>query len=165
MRVTRALVGLSLFVSLLVLQSSTASAAQCWNYHTYETRMAQLTNESREAKGLSTLVLDPELSMAARIHSRDMARQGRTFHSTTDSLDGLLTGRWRMISENVGAGGSAEAMHEMFLNSPTHRENIFKENRNRIGVGTVKKDGRTWVTVLFENGRNLGTTLNRRYCG
>ena len=162
----RLLVGIGLVASLLVSTQASAGAAttRCWSFHDYEKRMAAATNASRGEASLKALVLDPELSMAARIHSAEMARAGETFHSDTNDIAPLVEGVWYLIGENVGVGGRVVSLHQMFLESPTHRENIFQRRWDRIGVGEVFRDGRHWVTVLFQDGGNLDTTLRRRAC-
>ena len=166
MRVARVLVGLTLLASLLVVgQASTATASGCWEFHNYERQLAELTNETRDNNGLSVLPLDPELSMAARSHSRRMAKQGRLFHSNTEFYASRLNRSWHDMGENVGVDGNPEEMHKAFLNSQTHREKIMGSHWDRMGVGSVKKNGRVWVTVLFMDGRNPGTRMDKRYCG
>ena len=162
----RLLLGVGLVAGLLVGMTGSASAGstRCWSHHTYEEDLAASTNESRASAGLKRLVLDPELSMAARVHSAEMARAGTTYHSKTEDIAPLVKGVWYAIGENVGVGGRVVSLHEMFLESPSHRENIFKKRWDRIGVGKVYRDGRNWVTVLFEDGRDLDTTLPRRAC-
>ena len=149
---------------LVGAQSPARAADGCWDFHSYEKDLAAATNASRSDAGLRGLVLDPELSMAARVHSRDMARAGKTYHSRTDDIAPLLKGSWELIGENVGAGGTVRSLHELFLQSPSHRANIFKARWNRVGVGEVFRDGRHWVTVLFEDGADLDTTMRRRAC-
>ena len=162
----RLLVGLGLVASLLVGAQGTSGAATtgCWSHHDYEKRLAAATNASRSEASLKKLVLDPELSMAARIHSREMAAAGETYHSKTEDIAPLVEGVWYLIGENVGVGGRVSSLHQMFLESPTHADNIFQARWDRIGVGEVYRDGRHWVTVLFEDGRDLDTTLRRRAC-
>ena len=161
----RLLVGMGLLAGLLVGAQGTANAGTgCWSFHNYERKLAAATNESRSRSGLKALTLDPELSMAARVHSAKMATAGTPYHSDPDDVASLVDGVWYLIGENVGVGGRVHSLHEMFLDSPTHRHNIFKSRWDRIGVGEVFRDGRHWVTVLFEDGKDLDTTLRRRAC-
>lgn len=163
---TRLLLGMGLIAGLLVGAQGAAGAATsgCWSFHDYERNLSVATNTSRAGSALKALTLDPELSMAARIHSAEMARAGKPYHSNPEHVAKLVDGVWHMIGENVGVGGRVSSLHEMFLASPTHRYNIFKTRWDRIGVGEVFRDGRHWVTVLFEDGRDLDTTLRRRAC-
>ena len=163
---TRLLLGMGLIASLLVGAQGAAGAATtgCWSFHNYERNLAAATNTSRAESGLKALTLDPELSMAARIHSAKMARAGEPYHSNPDDVAKLVVGIWHMIGENVGSGGPVSSLHVSFLESPPHRYNIFQTRWDRIGVGQVFRDGRHYVTVLFEDGRDLGTTLPRRAC-
>ncbi|MDQ3940704.1 MAG: CAP domain-containing protein [Actinomycetota bacterium] len=159
--------GVSVLIAILGIVAPSSRAGEslrCWSFRTYEQRLSIATNQTRIEAGLKKLTIDPELSMAARRHSHEMAEAGRTYHSDTGDIAPLLDGLWHAIGENVAVGGRVRSIHEMFLESPRHRENIFKRRWDRIGVGSVFEDGRNWVTVLFSDGSDLTTTLNRRYC-
>ncbi len=163
---TRLLLGTALIAGLLIGPQGAAGAATsgCWSFHNFERNLAAATNASRAGSGLNTLTLDPELSMVARTHSAEMARAGRPYHSNLNDLAKLVVGEWHLMGENVGVGAYASSLHERFLASPAHRDNIFNPRWDRFGVGRVFRDGRHWVTVLFEDGRDLDTTLRRQAC-
>ena len=167
MKAARTTLGLLLLASLLAVATPTATvAAECWTFHKYEKALATATNETRKDHDLNWLPIDPELSMAARVHSREMARKAELWHSDTNDIARLVDNTWVWMGENVGAGSDVDDMHAMFLRSSAHRPNIMNERWDWIGVGTVKgQDGRTYMTVLFhDGGPNLGTTMNKRYC-
>ena len=165
MRGARSLVGLTLLLSLLAVSTPQAVASECWVFHRYERQLAKLTNASRADAGLNTLPLDPELSMAARAHSKQMVEQGRLFHSSTNFLARRITTSWNDMGENVGMQGTPSEMHQAFLNSQTHRDKIYSGHWDRMGVGSVKRNGVVWVTVLFMDGPNPGTKMKKRFCG
>jgi hypothetical protein len=60
-----------------------------------------------------------------------------------------------VAGENIGwlGGGDERAearIHQMFLESPTHRSVLMGEAWDAVGVGTFKRaDGRKFWTVLF----------------
>jgi uncharacterized protein YkwD len=66
---------------------------------------------------------------------------------------------WSILGENVGVGGNVNSLHQAFMNSPAHRDNVLFGQYRHVGVG-VKMDGDTmWVTIVFESHRDPGTTL------
>ena len=115
-------------------------------------------NSSRSASGLAPLESYWDLTDDARAHSGRMMDRGSIYHNP--SL-GSVTSVWHALGENVGMGIDLNAMHDAFMNSPSHRANILG-NYNYVGVG-VKTDasGVSWVTVVFmraDPGLNGGGT-------
>lgn len=112
----------------------------------------RLTNEARQEAGLGELTCDLGLTRSATLHARDMCENDYFSH---DSIDGRnLEDRvnetgvsWQMIGENIAAGqASALQVHEGWMNSPGHRENILTAGFGRIGIGYVRCDtGPYWV--------------------
>lgn len=113
---------------------------------TAEARFVSLVNEARAARGLPALVRDERLVSIARAHSARMADAGRIFHST--NLATLAPSAWRLLGENVGVGVDAGVLHEAFMASPTHRDNI-EGAFSHVGIGVVYGSGAMYVTVVF----------------
>ena len=59
---------------------------------------------------------------------------------------------WRGVAENVGVGYSVKQLHDAFMGSTGHRNNILNPSYNRVGIGVVLSGGRIWVTVRFLEG-------------
>lgn len=87
------------------------------------------------------LTMNPELRVAAQLHSQDMAEQNYFDHT---SLDGRSP--WQRMSaagyrgqaggENIAAGNAtAQATFTQWLNSPGHCRNMMSGNFSEIGVG------------------------------
>lgn len=139
----------------LVIPTGTASAA-CYSPNTAERGFARLINTARTSAG--DLRLDPELSKVAKVHTREMVRDNSLFHSTSTQLRNRVT-NWSSLGENVGVGSTVSSLHEAFMNSAAHRENIMLSSFRHVGVGVIKKDGRMWVTVIFEARSDPGSPL------
>jgi uncharacterized protein YkwD len=107
--------------------------------------------------------MDPQLSRAARYHTWRMLRQDLLHHTPSDILRRRVT-RWVVLGENVGVGGDVDVLHQAFMNSPAHKANIVLPGFAYVGVGTVRRDGRMWVTVIFEAATNPGTRLSMPRC-
>ena len=110
-----------------------------------EERLRGWVDEVRAANGLRTLRLDDGLARLARRNSRKMA-ETRTLQHT--DLDGLLV-TYVIAGENVGRDDTARAVHQMFLGSEYHADNMLRPKYRRIGVGAVRIDDDLYVTELF----------------
>jgi uncharacterized protein YkwD len=107
-----------------------------------------LLNESRSQAGLAPLDYDRTLSVRARAHAVRMLERGEIFHSSGVDLQTTAANAWA-IGENVGVGSSPAVLHDAFMRSRGHRENILGDF-NAVGVGTERDiDGTLYVTVLF----------------
>ena len=135
----------------------------CWSYRDAEQGFARRINTEREKEHLGKLKLDPELSKAARVHTREMVRRSELYHTPSDKLRRRVT-NWIVLGENVGVGGSVSSLHDAFMASPAHRDNVLHASYQHVGIGTMKDDGRLWVTVIFEAVTDPGTTLRMPRC-
>ena len=118
------------------------------------------TEDSREAAGDASLIVDPALTAVARWRSRDMVDRAYFSHDIPDvgnvfrqlDTDGYC---YELAGENIGWDTDADdvapaAIHQMFLDSPEHRNNVLEARWDAIGVGSFKAaDGRKMWTVLF----------------
>ena len=119
-----------------------------------ERELVKRINRSREREGLPRLKSDPLLAQAARAHALEMAKRAQVAHSFPQE-PGLRprvasTGlRFDFVGENVGRARDAELMHEDFLLSPGHRQNILQTRVNSVGVGAVRAGDDLFVTETF----------------
>jgi uncharacterized protein YkwD len=110
-----------------------------------EEQFHALVNEVREAHGLRPLSMKGRLSRLAGKHSRQMASQGRLFHS---DLTRILSYRRRAAGENVGMAYSLTQALDAFLGSAAHRKNLLGK-WDRTGVGVTVRGDQYWVTQIF----------------
>lgn len=135
----------------------------CWSYRNAEKGFARRINAERAERNLGKLSLDPELSKAARVHTWAMVRNDDLFHTSSDTLRRRVT-NWTILGENVGVGGTVASLHEAFMDSPAHRDNVLYSTFRHVGIGALKKGGRMWVTIIFEAVADPGTTLPMPRC-
>jgi uncharacterized protein YkwD len=163
-RLVVASVGSVILAAILPTVAATAQTkGSCWEVKPDEKGFASDTNQVRSKLGKAKLQLDPQLSRAARLHSREMKKQDLLYHTPNDKLTRRVT-NWSMLGENVGVGYSVGSLQDAFLNSPGHRANILESRFKYFGVGTVEQDGKLWVTVIFEGAANPGTPLKMPSC-
>ncbi len=165
--VKRAVIGITtaaLFAGLApATVASAGTSGSCWDVKGSERGFAKRINDVRSVARRGTLRLDPELSRAARLHSREMVKQDKLYHTPSDKLSRRVT-NWTVLGENVGVGGDVQSLHDAFMASPGHAQNVLYDSFRHMGVGTVKAHGQLWVTVIFEAETNPGTTLRMPKC-
>jgi uncharacterized protein YkwD len=137
--------------------------SRCYRHNRAERRFAKKMNKARHRSGRRRLSLDPEASKVATAHTRSMVRRNTLFHSPQGQLARRVT-RWSVLGENIGVGGGVRSLHKAFMASPLHRANVLNSSFRHVGVGTKKKRGRLWVTVVFESSRDPGTRLRMPRC-
>lgn len=147
-RRTRAGAGALVIVLLTGLLSVGIAPVHAQDKATRRERMLALINRARAARDLPRLSLSLPLSKTAKRHSAEMAARGSIFHSE-DLRAVLAPYDWSIGGENVGAGFSVEGLHEAFMDSPPHRENVLRPSFDHVGIGFVRAAGALWVTVIF----------------
>jgi len=162
-RVTSVVVAAAFLSTLFVTPSAEAADSSCWDYRRAERRFARKINVERTDRGLGKLSLDPELSKAARVHTKEMIRKNELYHTPSGTLGRRVTD-WLVLGENVGVGGSVRSLHEAFMASKGHRDNVLYSTYKHVGIGTKKAHGRLWVTVIFEAYTDPGTSLKMPRC-
>lgn len=108
-----------------------------------ESELVERINATREQSGLPKLEPSSKLAEAARAHALEMAERMQLTHRFAEEPELrqriAVTGlRFDFLAENVGRGSDARWLHEEFLHSPGHRENILHAQANAVGVGAVR---------------------------
>ena len=125
-----------------------------------ESRFTSLTNHERTSRGIHGLVTKSDLVAVARRHSQEMVKRGYIYHN--ENLPNEVGGNWRMLGENVGRGGSVDAIHQALMDSAPHRHNILESRFNQVGIGTAiapdaaSAEGETHRAARPADGRHAG---------
>ncbi|HYC29684.1 MAG TPA: CAP domain-containing protein, partial [Chitinophagaceae bacterium] len=122
-----------------------------------EAKMLELVNEERAKQGLKPLVADPELTVVARAHSKDMFARGYFSHITPEGKtpsDRIREAHVRFLvaGENLALGQTLAICHQGLMNSPGHRANILQPSYGRLGIGIL--DGGIYGLMITQNFRN-----------
>jgi uncharacterized protein YkwD len=122
-----------------------------------ETRMLELVNQERVARGLRPLVHDPELVPVARRHSADMFARGYFAHVTPEGLSPFdrieeAGVTFRTAGENLALAPTVSVAHTGLMNSPGHRANILRPEFGRVGIGIL--DGGPRGIMVTQNFRD-----------
>jgi uncharacterized protein YkwD len=110
------------------------------------TTLLELVNRTRRQHGLPPLRLNAQLSEWNRLHSLEMARQNRLFH-TADL--GSFVRRFGATTwgENIGYADTLPRITQLWMASPVHRAHMLDPAFNHAGVGVVVDGGWFWVTM------------------
>lgn len=139
----------------------TCSAAAAQEPKALTRHALDLVNQARQHEGLSELTRGEDLDEAARSHAQDMLARDYYDHVSPEGEDVrdryLAAGgsEWELVAENIAKCVGCEvpadrarvdALHEGWMNSPEHRENILAEGFDRFGFATAS-GGRTVYAV------------------
>ena len=110
-----------------------------------------LVNSTRASNGLHPLSENAALDRIAAQHAAEMVAKNEIFHYYDIGNRADAAGvNWTYIGENVGVGPDVTTVHNAFMQSPGHRENILFAAYNQIGVAVaVAKDGSVFVAHEF----------------
>jgi uncharacterized protein YkwD len=113
-----------------------------------------LANQAREQVGVASLKWDPTLAAAAMRHCRMMAAEGPISHRYGGEPD--LSSRaaqagahFGLIEENVALAPSAAAVHEAWMQSPGHRQNLLSAEVDHVGIAVVYARGEFYAVADY----------------
>jgi len=120
----------------------------------FELEMVRLINIEREIYGLHPLAINPNLMMAARFHSQEMAdirffshrspNHGRNFNrAEMFGHENIQDHVWGVGENLAGSTRCPQAIVQAWMNSPGHRAAILEETFLTIGIGVVQVGGTT----------------------
>lgn len=105
-----------------------------------------LANQSRAQVGDRPLQWDAALTEAAMKHCRRMAAEGPIAHRYSGEPDlsertSMAGAHFDLIEENVAVGPYPAGIHEGWMNSPGHRENLLNRDVDHVGIAVVAYHG------------------------
>jgi len=141
------LVGIAIFVGFsgTGFWSGIAHAAQQTTGDAENTLTADI-NQERTSRGLGSLTVASDLVAYARQHSVDMAAAGHPYHDPNIQSN---VQNWQHVGDNVGSGPDADHLHQGFMNSQIHRDEILMPDYTQVGVGAYWAGNVLYVTEVF----------------
>ncbi|MBV8981976.1 MAG: CAP domain-containing protein [Acidimicrobiia bacterium] len=121
------------------------------------TQFFDLTNGERAAAGVPALEWRADVATMAVAHSVEMAQAGNIWHGSFVTEGNLKALNASSLGENVGMGGSVGSIHQAFMNSAGHRENILDPGFNQVGIGVIVAGDTVFVTEDFLHSKSAGT--------
>jgi uncharacterized protein YkwD len=150
--------GAAFLISGLSMASTSLFTADAAHADTIsdEAQFVKRINEARVAGGLKELTVHVALVDAGRGWATKMrdtsvaANVDDCLISHNPNLRTAVNAPWRKLGENVGCGDTGpDELHEAFMNSPKHRENIMDPTFDSIGIGIVMAGDTMFVTEQF----------------
>ncbi len=113
-----------------------------------------LGNQARAQAGVASLQWDPALAAAALQHCQKMAAEGPISHQYRGEPD--VTARaaqagahFSVIEENVALAPTPAAIHQAWMQSPGHRENLLNPDVDHVGVAVVYARGEVYAVADY----------------
>ncbi|HXS75467.1 MAG TPA: CAP domain-containing protein [Terracidiphilus sp.] len=112
-----------------------------------------LANRERMREGLPLFKWDAALADAALKHTRRMSSEGGAIqHDYPGELElseraGLSGAHFDLIEENIAVGPTPAAIHDAWMHSKAHRENMLNPQVNRIGIAVLANRGVLYATA------------------
>src|SRR6185312_816978 len=116
-------------------------------------QLAALANQSRAQSGLPPVKWDSALAEAALKHTNRMVSEGGAIqHDYPGELElseraGLSGAHFDLIEENIAVGPTPAAIHDAWMHSKAHRENMLNPQVNRIGIAVLANRGVLYATA------------------
>ena len=119
-----------------------------------EQYLLSAANQERQERGLPLLHRSSLLASAAAQHARLMAEHRGISHQFPGEAE--LTSRgasagvpFSEISENVAEAPSVVQIHDMWMHSDHHRENLLDPNIDSAGISVVVRNGELYAVEDF----------------
>ena len=146
-RSCRLLAGLALLAGLFAASAPADAAPR--RITEDQQRVRELVNLTRGNNGMRGLEILDGFSDKATLWARELASCQCLKHR--NGPYGANPG-WCAAAENVGRGYSFSQIHQAFLNSPPHRENILTRRFTHIGTGVARDaQGEIFVVQAFQD--------------
>ena len=148
MRVVRLVCVFALLLSAMGLRAGAQRTVS-------EQYLFQAANAERLQRGLQPLRWDPSLYRAAGNHAREMAERQSISHQYPGEMElterGKLAGaRFSTIAENVAMAPTAVVIHDAWMKSPHHRENLLDPAVDSVGISVLQRNGELYAVEDFD---------------
>jgi uncharacterized protein YkwD len=154
-----------LLVALLCALLLPAGAASSDDLGSLRRHALELVNQVRVQEGLPPLELGGKANAAAQAHAEDMLALGYYAHTSPsgatarDRYSRAGGAAWRLTAENIARctgcppppmTASVASLHEGWMNSPPHRQNILRRGLSEFGFGiAVAADRGLYAVQVF----------------
>ncbi|HTJ28997.1 MAG TPA: CAP domain-containing protein [Acidobacteriaceae bacterium] len=144
-------------VVLLALFCTASLKAQEDKEQSREQALVTLANQARSDAGLKALTWDPALAAAAKAHAERMAQEGELSHRYGGEQDlaqraSGAGAHFSMIEENIAVGDTPFHVHQGWMKSQAHHDNLLNAKIDRIGVAIIPVRGTLYVVADYAAG-------------
>jgi hypothetical protein len=119
-----------------------------------EQYLLNAANRDRVARGLPVLRYDATLAQAARFHALQMADHRDISHQFSGEPDLMQRGsqagvHFSLITENVAESPDSSIVHDLWMRSAGHRQNLLDPSVDSIGIAVVARGNRFYAVEDF----------------
>ena len=144
-----------LCAGVLIVCAGVGGAARAQQASVAEQYLYQAANAERARVGLGPLRWDSALYRAAAGHAREMAARESISHQYAGEPElaergKSAGGRFSVISENVAEAPTAVRIHDAWMNSPGHRENLLDPRVDSVGISVLRRGGQLYAVQDFD---------------
>ena len=152
----------------LVAFSSPSPARAAISQDSFENCLLQKLNAERAEAGVVELVMAYELVDPVRDWSEWM-RYNDFKHMTSTVRNPILPDSWTTWGENIAMHSNhnmpdCTAIHNMWMNSEGHRDNILKPSFRYAAIGAYVDNSGWWATQLFFNASDYDPLCDGTFC-
>ena len=157
---------LRFFVAFMAMAplAAVGQAGDGQNLRTDAEQILALANQARAQAGVGQLQWDPELAAAALAHCKRMVQEGPIAHRYNGEAD--LSARaaqagahFSVIEENVAIGPTAAGVHDEWMHSQGHRENLLSPEVDRVGIAVISARGVLYAVADYSRAvQSLGAS-------
>lgn len=120
-------------------------------------QLMALANRARSQAGAPPLRWDSALAEAACKHTLLMVTQGPIAHIYPGELSltkraGFAGAHFDLIEENVAIGATPGEIHDEWMHSTGHRQNMLNPAVDRVGIAVVASRGVLYATADYSHG-------------
>jgi len=119
-----------------------------------ERYLFQALNAERARAGLPQLRWDRQLYVAARYHAEQMVRAGaisHQFQGEADLMERVASAgaHVSVVAENVAMASTSVMIHDGWMHSPHHRENILDPRVTSVAIAVMPRGGALYAVEDF----------------
>lgn len=165
----RAVLGcvVALAATLVVLLFGQQPASAVASQTEFEHCLLDRINEARADHGVAPVEMAYDRIPQVRDWSEWM-RFNEFRHMTNAERNPILPSTWWTWAENIAMYGSQHigctVIHNMFMNSPGHRDNILNANQEYVALGAYVDGSGWWVTQLFFSAHGYVPDCDGAFC-
>src|SRR5579862_8348707 len=120
-------------------------------------QLMALANQARAVAGARPLRWNNALAEAALKHTLRMVAEGPIAHQYPGELNlseraGFTGAHFDLIEENVALASTPAAIHEGWMQSKGHRENMLNPEVDSVGIAVVASRGVLYATADYSRG-------------
>ena len=153
----------SRWITLGMMAIAMAAATTARAQDAREQSLLDLANQARQEAGLKPLTWDASLAAAAHAHAVRMSTEGPLAHRYGGEEDvaqraAAAGAKFSLIEENIAIGRTALEVHQSWMKSPAHHDNLLNPNIDRVGLALVPAHEVLYAVADYARGVETMTT-------